>query len=133
MTTLTFEERVPKSLMEADDLPSLPAVALEVLRLTQAEDSTIEELADCLSRDPALAAKILKLSNSSMFSTGQEITSIQRATMMLGLKTVKVIVPQLLPGRLPAQVRERAWASTSAPTGSASVSRSVAARSRWWR
>ncbi len=82
---------LPEALLKADNLPSLPAVALEVLRLTQDEESTVDDLAQCLSRDPALAAKLLKLSNSSLFGMGQEITTLQRATMVLGMKTVKLM------------------------------------------
>ena len=91
MSHLVFERELPSALTSAEDLPSLPAVALEVLRLTQDENSTVENLAQCLSRDPALAAKILKLSNSAMFSMGKEVTTLQRATMVLGLKTVKLM------------------------------------------
>lgn len=91
MTTLTFEKNLPDSITQADNMPSLPAIAIEVLRLTQDENSTIESLAACLSRDPALSAKILKLSNSSHFSMGQEITNMDRATMVLGFKTVKLM------------------------------------------
>ncbi len=91
MTSLAFEKELPAAFSDADNMPSLPAVALEVLKLTQDEDSTIDELATCLSRDPALAAKILKLSNSSLFGMGQETTTLQRATMVLGLKTVKLM------------------------------------------
>jgi two-component system cell cycle response regulator len=91
MSTLAFEKDLPEVLTQADNLPSLPAVAMEVLRLTQEENSTIDDLAGCISRDPALAAKLLKLSNSSLFNMGQEITTLQRATMVLGMKTVKLM------------------------------------------
>ena len=91
MTSLAFEESLPAALTQAEHLPSIPTVALEVLRLTQDEESTIEELADCLSRDPALAATMLKLANSSLFNMGQEIRTLQRATLVLGLKTVKLM------------------------------------------
>ena len=91
MTTLSFEKDLPSVLTKAESLPSLPAVALEVLRLTQDEETTIDDLAECIGRDPALAAKLLKLSNSSLFSMGREITTLQRAMMILGMKTVKLM------------------------------------------
>ena len=43
------------------------------------------------ARDPVLAAKLLKLSNSSLFTVGREITTLQRAMMILGMKTVKLM------------------------------------------
>ena len=38
----------------ADNLPSLPMVAMEVLRLTQAEDVSVADIAAVVQRDPAL-------------------------------------------------------------------------------
>ena len=78
-------------LSNADDLPSLPNVALQVLRLTSSEDASIADLAGVIARDPALAAKLLKLANSSMFRRGDEVTTLDEATMRLGLKTVKLM------------------------------------------
>lgn len=74
------------------NLPTLPAVALQVLRLVQDQDATIQDLTAVLSRDPALAAKILQMSNSPLFSRGGgAITSLERAAAMLGFRAVKVI------------------------------------------
>lgn len=87
----TLQKELPQSLLQAEGLPSLPTVAVEVLQLTQDEDATLDELAQTLSRDPALAAKLLKLSNSSLFNPGYAITTLQRATMVLGMKTVKLM------------------------------------------
>ena len=91
MTHPAHEIELPSLLEQAENLPSLPAVAVEVLRLTEDEDSTLDELATTLGRDPVLSAKLLKLSNSSLFGAGAEITTLQRAAMVLGLKTVKLM------------------------------------------
>jgi diguanylate cyclase (GGDEF)-like protein len=91
MPTHAFEKDLPEVLRQADGLPSLPAVALEVLRLSQDEDATLDDMATCLSRDPALAAKLLKLANSSLFNPGKSVTTLQRATMLLGMKAVKLM------------------------------------------
>ena len=91
MTDQALLDHLPRVLQQAENLPSLPAVALEVLRLAQSEDTTIDDLAATLSMDPALAAKILRLSNSAAFSMSSEVTTLQRACMVLGLKTVKLM------------------------------------------
>jgi diguanylate cyclase (GGDEF)-like protein len=91
MSGLAFEWEIPEILAQADHLPSPPAVAAEILRLTRDEESSIADLAECISRDPALAAKMLKLANSSRFSMGREITTLERATRVLGLKTAKLM------------------------------------------
>ncbi|MGQ0721214.1 MAG: sensor domain-containing diguanylate cyclase [Candidatus Eiseniibacteriota bacterium] len=85
------ERTLPDVLREADDLPSLPVVAMEVLRLTRNENATLDDLARVLSRDPALSAKLLKLANSAQFSLGSPATTLQRACLVLGLKTVKLL------------------------------------------
>jgi len=82
---------LPKSILEADSLPSLPAVAMEVLRLTGEEGTTLDDLAEAISKDPALAAKLLKLSNSSLFSMSHEVATLQKATMVLGMKSVMLM------------------------------------------
>jgi len=91
MSDLLLDKTLPDAIQQAENLPSMPAVAVEVLRLTQNDDSTIDDLAKVLSMDPALSAKLLKLSNSSMFNLGSEVTNLNRATMVLGLKTVKLM------------------------------------------
>jgi len=91
MPRLAFQKDLPAALTRADNLPSLPAVALEVLRLCQDDNATVTDLANCISRDPSLAAKLLKLANSSLFGFGKEITTLPRATMVLGMKTVKLM------------------------------------------
>ena len=51
----------------ASRLPSLPAVALEVVRLSKQEWVALDDLAQVISRDPALALKLLKLANSPLY------------------------------------------------------------------
>lgn len=77
--------------LEADNLPSLPSVALEVLTLTRREDVSVDALARAVQNDPALTAKILKMVNSSLFGLAREVGSIRQAMVILGLRTVKVM------------------------------------------
>ncbi len=91
MPDQALEKELTAALAQAEDLPSLPTVAVEVLRLSQDEDATLDELAKVIQSDPALAARLLKLANSSLFNAGQEVTTLQRATMVLGMKTVKLM------------------------------------------
>ena len=89
--TESHELTLPEEIASAEHLPTIPGVAVEVLRLTEDEDSSIQDLATALEKDPALAGKILKLSNSGLFGVGSEVTTLDRATMVLGLKTVKLM------------------------------------------
>ncbi|GMU23397.1 MAG: hypothetical protein AMXMBFR13_34750 [Phycisphaerae bacterium] len=75
----------------ADNLPSLPTVAIQVLKMTQADDVSIAEIARVIQQDPALTVKILKIVNSSLFGMSRKISSVQQAMVVLGLRTVKVM------------------------------------------
>jgi len=72
-------------------LPTLPAVAVQVLDLCQRPDPQIPAIAKVISNDPALAAKLLKMVNSPLFGLRSEITTITHAISMLGLNSVRTM------------------------------------------
>ncbi len=78
-------------LRQAEKAPSLPAVALEVLRISQDEAASLDDLAEVIIMDPSLSARLMRYANSSLFNAGSEVTTIQRAAMLLGLKTVQLM------------------------------------------
>lgn len=79
-------------IQSAENLPSLPKVAVEVLRLAQADNASITDIADVIQQDPALTVKLLRVVNSSLFGMSRKISSLQQAMVVLGLRTVKVMV-----------------------------------------
>ncbi len=89
--SVSLDLELPRALEQADGLPSMPGVVVEVLRLAKDEEAGIPDFARVISGDPALAAKLLKVSNSSMFGIGQEVKTLDRACMVLGLKTVQLM------------------------------------------
>lgn len=91
MSESTTEFELPATLAQADNLPSIPAVAMEVLQLAKDANAGIEDFASVIELDPALSTQLLKLSNSSLFSLGQEVITLPQATMVLGLKTVQLM------------------------------------------
>jgi two-component system cell cycle response regulator len=73
-------------------LPSLPAIAIQVLDLAQSEEADIAEIARIISRDPALSCKILKTVNSSFYGRSQSVSTVSHALVILGLQSVKTLV-----------------------------------------
>jgi two-component system cell cycle response regulator len=73
-------------------LPSLPAVAVEVLSLTRDPNVPLEKIAKVIQNDPALTAKVLKTVNSSYYGLSQKCATLNRAIGYLGIKTVKSLV-----------------------------------------
>lgn len=72
-------------------LPSLPAVAMQLIDQVQQDDVAIEDIAQSIICDPALSSKILKTVNSSFYGQANTISSIQQAVMVLGLNSVKTL------------------------------------------
>lgn len=74
------------------DLPAMADIVTDFLVATQNPDWTAKKLAMVVAKDPAIAASILKVANSSYYSFQREITSLQGAISVLGLKTLKSLV-----------------------------------------
>jgi diguanylate cyclase (GGDEF)-like protein len=66
-------------------LPSVPTVVIEVLDLSQDADIGTAKIAKVISRDPALVAKILKVSNSAWYGVRREVTTLNQAVNLLGI------------------------------------------------
>lgn len=72
-----------------EELPTLPAIVPKVLSLVDNELSTASNIADVISNDPALSAKILKVANSAYYGFSKHITHLENAIGLLGLHMVR--------------------------------------------
>jgi HD-like signal output (HDOD) protein/CheY-like chemotaxis protein len=71
------------------ELPTLPGIAMRILDAVGKNQTNLKEIADIISTDPPLSAKVLKLINSPFYGLSTKITSVQHAINLLGLNTVK--------------------------------------------
>jgi HD-like signal output (HDOD) protein len=74
------------------DLPPMPVVATKVVQLMQDPNTTAKDLADAISRDAAVSARILKIANSSFYSMQRQVKTLEQAIVILGEKTLKSLV-----------------------------------------
>lgn len=74
------------------DLPPLPSVVLELVESLGHEELSAAQYAAKISRDQALAAKTLRLANSSFYGRGRQVHSVAEAISVLGLRTVRGVV-----------------------------------------
>jgi HD-like signal output (HDOD) protein len=74
------------------DLPAVPAVVSEVLSLMESPDVDMASVGQAIERDPALSAKILRVSNSSYYGMRQYVGTLKLALVVLGISEVKNIV-----------------------------------------
>lgn len=73
------------------DLATLAPVAVEIIRLADDEDASLNELADAISRDPALTARLLRVANSAVHGQTRQVVKLSRAVSLLGSHTVKLL------------------------------------------
>ena len=73
-----------------DELPSMPAAAVRIVGLCDDPDVELSGLADAVALDPALSARILRIANSAAYNRGHEVTSVDRAMILMGIKLVKL-------------------------------------------
>ncbi len=76
---------IERLLLACGSLPSLSAVALQVLELAREPDVHLRDLTDVLSRDPALAAKVLRMANSPLYGRRRAAQNLRQALSVLGL------------------------------------------------
>ncbi len=70
-------------------VPANKLVVLNLLAQLQDPNAELSKIAGIISKDPVLSVKLIKLVNSAAFSSRREITSLQHAVSMLGLRQVK--------------------------------------------
>jgi len=72
-----------------DDLPTIPAVATQVIQLLDAPDVDVDKVADLMLSDQVMTARVMKMVNSPIYRPSQEITSLKRALVYLGTRHIK--------------------------------------------
>jgi HD-like signal output (HDOD) protein len=70
-------------------MPSLPTTVAKVLDVCNNPKTSPIDLDHVIQLDPVLMGRVLKLINSAYYSLGNQVTSLVRAIIMLGVNTVK--------------------------------------------
>jgi HD-like signal output (HDOD) protein len=89
---LTGQALKKKILRNVMDLPPMPQTVLKARDIMANPKSDFKELADLFETDQAIATKILKLANSPYYGYSGKVTSIQRASLVLGHKTLGELI-----------------------------------------
>ncbi len=76
-------------------LPTLPEVALKVRDALERENTTARDIANIISTDAAVSARLLQVANSPLYRGRVSIDSIQMAVARLGVRMVRSLVVSL--------------------------------------
>lgn len=105
-------ERVRSIAASLGTLPSTPELYVQLSKAAASEGANAHDIAEVISHDPAVGAKVLQLVNSSFFGLGRRISSIQQAVGLLGVIRIKSLV-------LSSQITEQFHPSREIPGFSA--------------
>jgi len=92
-TEITPEAKaiVDNAIADVGEIATLPEVTVKIIEIVENPKSTARDLHDVIKNDPALSARILKVVNSAFYGLPGQISSIDRAIVLLGLSAVKNI------------------------------------------
>ena len=85
-------QRLELILRQVDGLPTLPAVAVQVLQVAASEAASVKDICRAIENDPALAVRILKLVHRADVGVTGEVTTLERAVLLLGFEAVRSAV-----------------------------------------
>jgi putative nucleotidyltransferase with HDIG domain len=80
-----------KAIQNLDSLPAMPVIAQKILTLSLDTDAGELQLLKLIEKDPQISARIIGLSNTPLFGASKQVSSIQDASMLLGLTRVKSV------------------------------------------
>lgn len=89
---LTQAKRVELILQQLEELPTLPTVAVRVLEATGSELSTSRDVVRLIEADISLTTRILQLVHRADVGVRGEISSVERAVVLLGFEAVRSAV-----------------------------------------
>jgi putative nucleotidyltransferase with HDIG domain len=75
-----------------DDLPELPQVASKILQLINDPETSASDLAQVISTDQALTARVLRLCNSAYYGMSRKVTTVNEGVTILGFSAIKSLV-----------------------------------------
>jgi HD-like signal output (HDOD) protein len=73
-------------------LPSLPDLAMRIRRAIDDQMSDAREVARLVEADPAMTAKLLKVANSAFYAGSNEVETLPKAVVRMGMMTTKQLV-----------------------------------------
>lgn len=73
-------------------LPSAPKQYLALTQLLRDPDAGLHAITAITAQDPALAARVLRLSNSAYYAVGREVSDLRTAVVRLGKEALRRLV-----------------------------------------
>ncbi len=86
-----MSDSLKQYVQQITQLPTIPVVAQEILRLVHDELTTVDRLENIIENDPPITAKILHVANSAFFGYKTPTQTIKNAILRIGFNNVRDI------------------------------------------
>ena len=80
------KEALLDKVRHSDQLPMLPEVAVRIIDMSNDRELYAAKISEVIANDPVLSARLLQVSNSSIFPFRREITNLNQALAILGIQ-----------------------------------------------
>lgn len=115
-TSPTSDREILYQVSKISELPPLPQSIQRLIEIVQDEVNGPDELESIIGYDQAIAAKVLKIANSSIYGFRKSVRDISRALLIIGFEQAKSIcLSSLLMNmfsntvRIDPELREQLW------------------------
>lgn len=90
--TTGVEEKIAPLIGGINNLPTPPIVFSQIQKVLSDPNTSAYEIGSILQEDPAITAKVLKLTNSAYYGLSQTVESVRQAVVIVGLEAIKNLV-----------------------------------------
>jgi HD-like signal output (HDOD) protein len=86
------DEKLKELVGRLGTLPSFPSLYLEIIQAVESPNSTLKDIANLITKDPGITAKMLQVVNSTAFGLPERIHDPVAAFQQLGMNTIRSLV-----------------------------------------
>lgn len=86
-----MKTRIRDALQYCPNLPSPPGIAIRILELGRDPNVDLTALARLLAKDPALASRVLRASNSALYGRRRRSENLRQAMVVIGLNATMTL------------------------------------------
>jgi diguanylate cyclase (GGDEF)-like protein len=88
---MQMKREIREALQYCPNLPTPPGIAMQIVELGRDPDVDLTSLARVLARDPALASRVLRASNSALFAQRRRSENLRQALVVIGLNATMTL------------------------------------------
>ena len=84
--------RAEELLKKFNDMKTLPHIGIRLSQMISNENTTMHEFEKVIKMDPTLVLRLLRIANSSYYSSRRKVESISEALVLVGMNNLRNMV-----------------------------------------